>query len=286
MGIVAVDVGGTSVRAAMCGDGDISDVIRVATPKVGGSVVLDAIVSVIEQVIDLHGPASGIGLAVPGLIENGVVRYSANLVWRDLRLADVVTERCGIPVRVEHDVRSAALAEYLVGAGKGAKRMVFIGIGTGISAAVVLDGHILDGAAGQIGHGGSFHGDLCACQGRGCLEAFASATGIEKTYQSLTGKARNASEVVDAANLGDPHAEVVWKGAISALASELAGIVRLLGEVRIVVGGGLSLAGKNLFEPLREATVALLTVHPNPQILQSAFGDQAGLVGAALLFRD
>ncbi|MDR1711313.1 MAG: ROK family protein [Propionibacteriaceae bacterium] len=283
--VVAVDVGGTSVKAALVSELPAREILQFPTPPAGGQDVVAAVISAIEAV---GGSPEAIGLAVPGIVDEtaGEVRQAKNLGWEDLPLAALVGERFGLPVGLGHDVRAAALAEYQLGAGQGADRLVFVGIGTGISAAVLVGGRPLNGSAGEIGHGGAVSGDLCACGGRGCLESYASAAAIARRYAALTGQqVAGAAEVAQAVSARDRIAQEVWDDAVAGLARELAGIVRLLGEVRIVIGGGLSLAGPALLDPLRETVQALLTVHPAPEILPAAFGDRAGIHGAAMLAR-
>ncbi|MDR1833956.1 MAG: ROK family protein [Propionibacteriaceae bacterium] len=283
--VAAVDVGGTSIKAALVGDGGALRSVQRPTPAQGGLPVVEA---VIAAVAELGGQPQAIGLAVPGIVDEaaGTVRHAKNLRWEELPLAAMVGGHFGVPVGLGHDMRAAALAEYQLGAGQGAPRLVFVGIGTGISAAVVLDGQPLNGSAGEIGHGGAASGELCACGGLGCLETYASAAGIARSYTSLSGREiSGAAEVAQGVQDGDLVAQLVWTAAVNGLARELAGVVRLLGETRIVIGGGLSLAGDTLLSPLRTAVAELLTVHPIPTILPSAFGDRAGIHGAALLAR-
>lgn len=281
--ITAVDVGGTSIKARVMADGQTSPILRAPTPACGGRAVFEEIFTLIDSLSAAHGGPAAIGIVTPGLLSGGVVRQAANLGWHELDLAGVLTERFGVPVAVEHDMRAAALAEHHCGAGEGAPRMLFLGIGTGISAAILLDGRPLDGAAGEVGHGGSVEGDPCPCGGFGCVETYASAAGIARRYRLRTGVSASAADVVRAAQAGDRVAAAVWNDAINGIAGLLADSVRLLGEVRVVIGGGLSLAGPALLDPLRRATAERLTVHPVPRIVASALKDEASLRGAALI---
>ncbi|PZQ48068.1 MAG: hypothetical protein DI570_26340 [Phenylobacterium zucineum] len=283
--VAAVDVGGTSIKAAAVVDGRLSPIVRTPTPSGNGPAVIEETFALIDSLVAVHGTCAAIGIVAPGLVDGGIVRRAANLGWQELDLAGVLADRYGVPVAVEHDVRAAALAEYHHGAGVGSPRLVFLGIGTGISAAILVDGRPLDGAAGEVGHGGSLEGDPCACGGFGCVETYASAAGIAHRYRLRTGVPASAIDVLEAAQGGDHAAAAIWDDAIHGVAGLLAGAVRLLGDVRVVIGGGLSLAGAALFDPLRQATAELLTVHPVPRIVASTLRDEGSLHGAALIGR-
>ncbi|MDR3070488.1 MAG: ROK family protein, partial [Propionibacteriaceae bacterium] len=156
----------------------------------------------------------------------------------------------------------------------------------GIASAIVHNGEILanSGTAGEVGHGSATSGELCACGGRGCLETYASAAGIARRYSALSGQqVAGAVEVLEKVQAGDPTAIEIWDTAIAGLADLLSQIVRLLGKTRIVIGGGLSLAGPALFTPLAKATAARLPIQPLPEITPSAFADKSAIYGAALL---
>jgi glucokinase len=218
----------------------------------------------------------------------GVALRAVNLPWRELPLADVVAERCGLPVVLSHDVRAAAAAEAALGAGRGIADLLFVAIGTGIGGAVVAGGRPYGGAhghAGEIGHTVvEPDGPPCACGARGCVEALASAAAIERGYaEAGAGDGASAREVAALAAAHDPAARAVWDRAVAALAAGLADAVALLDPELIVVGGGLAEAGPPLFEPLAAALAARMTLAAPPPVVAAELGAEAGCRGAALL---
>jgi glucokinase len=225
---------------------------------------------------------------VPGVVDdaNGIAVWSENLNWTDVPFAALVRERCGVPTVLGHDVRAGALAETRIGAARGMSDVVYLSIGTGIAAGIVLGGrlHAGDGYAGEIGHTPAGHDEPCACGGRGCLEAIASAAAIARRYTARSGRpAAGAAEVLAAR---DPDALAVWDEALDALAGALAWIASVLAPETVVIGGGLSQAGPALFDPLNERIPRRLTFQRVPRLVPAALGDRAGCMGAALLAVD
>src|SRR3954471_4410566 len=216
-GVVAVDVGGTTLKGGLCDcDAALLHRERRATPRESSEALVDAICGLVDA-LAAEGRArfggdgvAGVGLAVPGLVDEarGVALRAVNLPWHDLPLADVVAERCGLPVALGHDVRAAAGAEAALGAGRGADDVLFVAIGTSIGGAIVAGGRPYGGAhdrAGEIGHTVvDPDGPPCACGARGCVEALASAAAIERAYAE-TGAGDGASAREVAALAGGHH---------------------------------------------------------------------------------
>ena len=192
-----------------------------------------------------------------------------------------------MPVALGHDVRAGALAEHRLGAGRGATGMLFLPLGYGVAGAVIADGHLLRsrGYAGEIGHLiVEPDGDGCGCGRRGCLESVASAASIGRRYAARAGRAMaTAEEVADLVRAGDPIAGQVWSEAVAALAFSIGVTVVLVAPDVVVIGGGLSLAGELLLEPLRAAIPARISFQPRPRIVVAELGDRAGCLGAAML---
>jgi glucokinase len=282
--VVAVDIGGTDMKAALA-DGEANALAFRSQPTPRSP---EEIVDAVAALVDEFGGARAIGLAVPGVVddERGVAVWSENLDWRDVPFLELVSERCGLPVALGHDVRTAALAETRLGAARGLRDVVYLSIGTGIAAGIVLGGHLHagDGYAGEIGHTHAGHDEPCACGARGCLEAIASAAAIARRYTARSGRpAAGAAEVLRA---GDPDALAVWDEALDALATALAWIASVLAPEAIVIGGGLSRAGAALFDPLNDRMTRRLTFQRVPRVVPAALGDRAGCIGAALLALD
>ncbi|NED99037.1 ROK family protein [Phytoactinopolyspora halotolerans] len=228
------------------------------------------------------------GLAVPGIVDPAAGRavWSENLRWRDVPLRKLAEERTGLPVALGHDVRATGLAESRLGAARGHDQAMVVPIGTGIAAAIVVDGHVLDGAgmAGELGHIDVGHQDRCACGGSGCLEAIASAAAIARRYGARTGAPpAGAADVVQRMRSGDVAAREIWDEAVDALAHGLATACSLLAPAIIVLGGGLARAGADLTDPLAARLEQRLTFQRRPRVVLAELGDRAGCLGAGLL---
>jgi glucokinase len=290
--VAAVDVGGTTIKAALVdGDHRVRQTLRRPTPY-GADAVLDAVVDVLAELDQLAGaPVAAAGVVFPGLVDETahIARFSVNLGWRDLDLSKL-TDRTGKPTAIGHDVRAGALAEWRLGAAKGYQDVAFVPVGTGVSAAFIADGRMVvaGGYAGEIGHlVVEPDGEPCPCGGRGCLETVGSASALARRYSALTGEHVSAAlEVLDRMRAGDLVAAQVWSQGVDALADALATVVTVLAPEVVVIGGGLSGAGAELFDPLRERLAARLSFQRMPTVVPASLGDQAGCLGAALLALD
>jgi glucokinase len=288
--VVAVDVGGTDIKAALV-DGEATAIAERSLPTpLDGPRTAERVVDAIARLVDeLRDPGvAAVGLAVPGVVDErrGVAVWSENLYWSDVPMADQVAERCALPTVLGHDVRAGGLAETRLGAARGMQDVLVMPIGTGIAAAIILGGrlHAGGGYAGEIGHTDAGHDEPCACGRSGCLEAIASAAAIARRYAARSGRTvSGAADVLRAAEAGDPDARAVWDEALDALAGALAWVTGVLAPEAVVIGGGLSRAGAALLDPLAERTRARLTFQRMPALVPAALGDRAGCIGAALL---
>jgi glucokinase len=290
--VAAIDIGGTSIKSALVAeDLHVVHTLRTPTRRVDGSVDVDQIIELIEELRGKAGAATvvGVGVAAPGIIDErlGIARAAVNLGWRDLPLRDRLTDAAGIPVALGHDVRTGGLAEFTVGAATGVRNAMVMPIGTGIAAAVMVDGHRLDadGYAGEIGHivvdpGGQ----VCGCGTRGCLETVASAAFIARNYAERSGRpVTRAADVAAAVVAGDPDAVAVWARAVDGLAAALTTAITLLAPEIVAIGGGLSESGDTLLTPLRESLVGRMAFQRMPTLVRAALGDNAGCIGAGIL---
>ncbi|CAL2066578.1 ROK family protein [Streptomyces murinus] len=297
--VIALDVGGTGMKAALVGDdGALLHRARRATGRERGpdavvAGILDFAAELYAYGAEHHGPPAAAGIAVPGIVdeEHGTAVYAANLGWKDVPLRDLLAERLGVPVALGHDVRTGGLAEGRIGAGRGADRFLFVPLGTGIAGAIGIDGRVESGAhgfAGEIGHvvvrpGGT----LCPCGQRGCLERYASAAAVSEAWAAVGGNPdADAADCARAVAAGDPGARRVWQEAVDALADGLVTALTLLDPRTLIIGGGLAEAGEVLFQPLRDAVRRRVTFQKLPSIVPAALGDTAGCLGAGLLARD
>jgi glucokinase len=292
--VVALDVGGTTIKGGLVDhDGSVMVRLRRPTPPhdSGAGEVLATILATIDELAGA-GPTGAsvraVGLVVTGIVDErrGMAVHSENVGWRNVPVRSLVERATGLPVGFGHDVRAGTLAEWRMGAGRGLEDLVFVPVGTGVSAGIVLQGRLITGGgyAGEIGHLDVGHGEPCTCGGRGCVEALASAAAIARRYAAVSGRpVADAREVAERMVTGDPTARRVWDDATDALALALAWISVVLAPQAIVLGGGLARSGSLLLEPLAQALGRHLGVVRRPQLLQATLGDDAGVLGAALL---
>jgi glucokinase len=295
--VVALDVGGTTIKGAVVAhDGVVMARLRRPTPPHGNrrDEVLVAILTAIDELTGA-APRSfsvrAVGLVVTGIVDErrGMAVHSANVGWRNVPVRSLVEHATRLPVGFGHDVRAGTLAEWRLGAGRGLEDLVFVPIGTGVSAGVVVQGRLITGGgyAGEIGHVDVGHGESCTCGGRGCVEALGSAAAIARRYAAVSGRpVAGAREVAERMVAGDPIARRIWNDATEALALALAWTSVVLAPQAILLGGGLARSGSLLFEPLGQALGRHLGVVRTPQLVPATLQDDAGFLGAALLAWD
>jgi len=288
-----VDVGGTVIKSGVLEGSELVLSGETPTPPPGddiGARVVDAVVAVVGDLVATAGPLEAVGVVVPGVVdvEAGTGVWSANLGWRDVPFRRLLQDRLGIPVAFGHDVRTGGLAESRLGAAAGRRDVAFLALGTGIAAALVIDGVVLERPRphSEIGHVDVGHSELCVCGLRGCLEAVASAAAVGRRYADRSGTPRTAAEVAGLVRAGDEVAVAVWTDAVDGLARAIAWLAALLAPDVVVVGGGLANAGATLFDPLRVAVGQRLSYHHRPLVVPATLGDRAGCVGAGLLAQD
>ena len=298
-----VDIGGTTVKLGLFRtDGTLLDKWEIPTRKEDDGAhilpdVADAIKGKIaEKAID-PSDVQGVGVGVPGPVTpEGVVRKCVNLGWGVFNVEDTLSELTGYPVKAGNDANVAALGEMWQGAGKGATNIVMVTLGTGVGGGVIVDGHIVagaTGAGGEIGHIPVRDDEtlVCGCGKQGCLEQYASATGVVTlTKRALAASdqpssLRDLSEVTakdtfDAAKAGDKLALEVLEQFGEILGKGLAAIACVVNPETFVIGGGVSKAGTiitdviakyyvpNAFHACREAQFKL-----------AELGNDAGMYG-------
>ncbi|WP_433464210.1 ROK family protein [Spirillospora sp. CA-128828] len=288
MTLIGLDVGGTTMKAALV---DGSEVLATEsrptdrTDPVGG--ILDFAAHLSSRAASLGSPARAAGIALPGIVDEatGTAVHSANLGWRDVPILHLAREHLGIPVAIGHDVRTGGLAEAVLGAGRDAGDFVFMAIGTGIAAALILNGTPYPGTVGWSGEIGHVvvrpNGEDCACGNKGCLETYASAAAISRRY----GDSVPAEEVIARAGRNEERAAGVWSDALDTLADGLAATTLLLDPALLVIGGGLAKAGDALLKPLESRLTTRLKFRAPPRMLLTELDDQAAVNGATILAR-
>lgn len=277
---LGVDVGGTSVKAVLVDvDGRVLDERRLPAPSPDPSG--EGVVEVVAELVTAlgHDAHISVGVVVPGIVDEtrGLAIYSANLGWRDLSLAHMLTERLQRPISFGHDVRAGARAEAHWGAAAGMSGAIaFVPIGTGLAAALLVNDTpvVAGGWAGEIGQVTIATGTHTGAR----VEDLASAAGIAR--RAGVADARTVAELVDA---GDAAMINIWNDAIDVLADALAGMSAAVGLEAIILGGGVALAGDTLTRPLERALHERLGPLRHPQLRTATLGDRASALGATIL---
>ena len=310
---LAVDLGGTNIRAAAVNTaGEIIARRQVRTAAhVGLDEVLARVAQAVAGVADEVGlaPDAPVGVALPGAINpyTGFLRFAPNLGWQNLPIRDLFSARLGRPIALGNDVNAGAIGEWRYGAGRGMRHFVFIACGTGVGGGVIVDGQLLlgrTGLAAEVGHMVvALDGPRCHCGGHGCLEAFAGGWAIEEAAQGLLdrgipslltelieerGEGLSGALINYAAQHDDGLAIEVLSRAGRALGFGVASLAHLFNPEGIAIGGGVISAGPFLFDPMHEAIAEYLLAgfDDGLQIGPSLLGQDAGLLGAAVLARD
>jgi len=316
--IIGVDLGGTNIVAgAMTADG-ASQFAMHSVPtraELGADAVVSRIVELSEQVIAETMAATGckrdaflgVGIGSPGPLDrvNGLVIFTPNLGWTNFPLRDRVGSALKLPATLDNDANCATLGEWWIGAAKGARHVVGITIGTGIGGGLILNGKLYHGisdVAGELGHTTiDATGRRCGCGNYGCLEAYASGPAIaERAREALHGgesskmpqmvdgdlKAITAATVFAAAQAGDELAGHVVRETAKFLGVGVANFLNIFNPEVVVIAGGVTQAGEQLFEPLR-AEVRRRAFAPaveSCRIVSGTLAGNAGVVGAVATF--
>ncbi len=308
--VVGVDLGGTKIYTALAGSGGrILSEIKVPTGAAEGEEavigrIAETVRSVLESAAVVKPEALGIGSPGPLDHEAGVVYNSPNLGWREVPLKKKLEGILGVPVLVDNDANLAALGEYLFGAGRGSRNMVYVTVSTGVGGGLVLEGRIFRGSGGGAGELGHMvlepGGPLCGCGRRGCLEALASGTAMAARARELAAKGRGrailgeaggsageitALSVSRAAAAGDAEAVGIISTAGAYLGMGLANVVNLINPDRLVLGGGALEAGGLLWQAM-ERELAARVLKPSLEqatVVRAGLGGRSGLMGAVAM---
>lgn len=288
--MIGVDLGGTKILAGLVDrEGAIGRTVEVQTPGTSERAVLDALGDVVEQVAGADAPLA-VGLGVPCNFERstGKCFRATNLPLSDVEFGGPLRQRFGVPVGVENDGNAAALAEWRLGAGRGVDDLVMLTLGTGVGGGLVLGGRLYRGWA-ELGHvvveagGPPCQGN---CHGRGHLEAVASGQAADRRARELYGDGATAYDLVERARAGEAEAVAALARIGELLGAAIGSFVNMFDPEVVVVGGGFGAAVDDLvLEPAREAArrEAIQPADARLRIVEAHLGEEAGLIGAALV---
>ena len=307
---VGVDIGGTNIKFGIVDESGAILVRRKADtePERGSDVIAESIVSGIRDLLQeaslRHGDLTSIGLGVPGTADSatGTVVYAPNLFWRNVPIVGAIQPSFAAPIAIAQDTRAAAWAEYLVGSARGVQNLAAVTLGTGIGCGMVIGGRIFHGGlntAGEFGHQiVELDGDGCNCGRRGCLEAYAGGLAIVRKAKEripdlskLLGKSESAvtvSDVYELAGKGNQEARQIADEVMRYIGIGLVNLINLTSVEAICISGGISNAPPALLmDPLVKFVRrrAYQEVAGKVQLCRSALGEDAPLIGAALLDR-
>ncbi|KAB8197814.1 ROK family protein [Nonomuraea phyllanthi] len=291
--VLAIDIGGTKLAAALVDEE--GSVLRSGTRPTPRTDVMSALTALIGEVTE-DGPspeAVGIGCAGPLDLAAGTVSPVNMPTWRGFPLRDEVRKLTGLPTVLAGDAQCFALGEHWLGAGRDSTALLGIVVSTGIGGGLVIDGMPLLGPTGNAGHVGHMSidpsGERCECGGRGCVERYSSGPNLarwalDNGWSPAPGQA-DARALAEAAAAGDPVAVAAFERGARALAGMIASTAAAVEITTVVIGGGVSGAGKVLFDPLERMLddVAGLAFVRAVRVHQSTLGVHAALAGAARL---
>ena len=305
-----VDLGGTTVKIAYFDEnGTMLNKWEIPTVTAGGGAqILPDIAASIKGYMAEHevDPSSivGIGIGVPGPVDGkGVVNKCINLGWGVFNISDALSDLTGFPVKAGNDANVAALGEYWKGGGQGCDNMVFATLGTGVGGGIVIDGHLLHGAHGSGGEIGHLvlnrdETEKCGCGKTGCVEQYCSATGIVRmAYKHLSSTEEFSSlrilesisckDIFDAGKAGDAVALQILDKYYSLLGEFLANLCCVVNPEAVVLGGGVSKAGKVLIEGTKPYFLKnVFHAAANVRFELASLGNDAGAYGAFKLALD
>ncbi len=308
--VFGVDIGGTTIKMGVfSGDGELIDKWEIPTrTEDNGSKILPDIAASIRQKMEAlsieRTDVAGIGISVPGPVDdNGIVHKCVNLGWGVFDIDEEMKKYTGVPVFAGNDANAAALGEVWRGGGKGYNNAVVVTLGTGVGGGIIVNGKILSGssgAGGEIGHilVNREETEKCGCGNKGCLEQYASATGIARMAKDKlaednrdsvmrNAKSMNAKVVFDAVKAGDAVATEVAEEFGRVLGIGLAIVADVVNPEVFVIGGGVSRGGQIVIDYI-EKNYNKYVFHASRGVkfALATLGNDAGIYGSAKLVID
>ena len=310
---IGIDLGGTKIAFGLVSeDGTLVkktavDTDRGATAEELTELMAKESLKLIDNCGIGRDNVKSIGIGCPGACDNeaGILILTVNLPFRNTNIRKIFARFTDIPVYLANDANCAALGEALFGGGKGASTCVAVTLGTGVGGGVIIDGKIytgFNGVAGELGHMVIRKGGVkCGCGRKGCFEAYASATAViretkiaaKKHPESLINELCggdldkvNAKTAFDAMRAGDKTGTALVKRYIKDLGEGIINYINIFQPEVILIGGGVSKEGEGLLKPLRRYVYRYsygADLLPRTRIEKAKLGNDAGLIGAAML---
>lgn len=302
---IGVDIGGTKIHFAVVDQqGNILfDHIEPTPAKEGAAKIMETVIVGIEKMNTFIESADsllckGIGIGSAGQInfETGSVQFAVDTLpgWTGTPIKAIVQDKYHLPVYVDNDVNVIALAEKCYGSGAQFRHFICLALGTGVGGGIVESDRIVRGTfggAGELGHFSvDFNGPRCSCGNYGCIELYASGSGIARLASEMIDKHQwkvdwepNSRSVISAWQASDPHAVQVMDTVLRALSTGISGLIHIFNPQAVIIGGGVMDAGESILSVLRE-TVKVRTapsMWKDVQLLPAKVGNRSGVIGAA-----
>jgi glucokinase len=287
-----VDVGGTKILAAVVSrDGSLGRRVERPSDHTSQDALLDELDTMVEELHRADPEVQALGFGIPSRIDQraGRALKSVNIPLEGVDLRDRMRERHGLPVALDNDANAAAIAEWRVGAARGARHVVMLTLGTGVGGGLILDDRPYRGATGsgaELGHIVlELDGPPCGCGGHGHLESFAAGPAADRVARSLYGDGADAHELVRRGRDGEAEALAALAGIGRYLGAGIATFVNVFEPEVVVVGGGFGVAGELLLGPAREvvAVEGLEPARDTVRIVEAQLGSDAGVIGAGMV---
>ena len=308
---IGIDVGGTNLKAGLVNEeGQIVAVSRTPMDFQGPEAFAKTLAVLSRDVMSQGGVSEGdvsyVGMGIPGAVKGGEILYTANIPMRNVPLEKLFRQHLDLPVVLGNDADCAAAGEFLCGSGQGSSSYIIITLGTGVGGGIILGGKLQTGmgCGGEVGHMVIEHNGVpCNCGRRGCWEAYASATGlIRMTREAMNAHPESVLHAIVRENgsiegrtafmgaeQGDETALEVCRTYVSYLAAGVINLVNVLQPEVVAIGGGVAAAPESLLlHPLQELVKQECYgrhVGQYPKVVRATMGNDAGIIGAALLQR-
>jgi glucokinase len=298
---IAVDIGGTTLRAACFQDANTSPIAIRKLPTVQNRLdMLEQVTGLITSIWPAGERVEAIGVSAPGPVDpySGTILWAPSIPeWVDYPLKQVLGDMFQTPTFVGNDANMAAFGEWKHGSGCRENDLIYLTISTGIGGGLIMNGQLLlgkQGLAGELGHTVvTPDGPLCSCGRRGHLEALASGPSIARWTETELergavsnlpkGVSLTSRQVAEAAVTGDPLARAAFERAGIYLGQAIANFINIFNPAMVILGGGVSLTGELLLSPIRSVLASQVYSHhftDSLKLTTAALGDNAGLIGA------
>jgi glucokinase len=301
---IGIDLGGTFIKFALVAES--GEILYNSKLPIGTASSRDDILATIRKAIQLSLEqaaekkisVAGIGIGSPGLCCDGIVVGGADNLngWVDVHLSEMFSSEFNLPVLIDNDANVMGLGEAVYGAAKACTDVIFLTIGTGIGGAIIADGKLYGGYKNrgtEMGHVTINHqGIACNCGGRGCLEAYASTVALLNQYAAASGKDVNEIDgfyLVQKFKEGEEAAVKCMEEHTDYLGHGIAGFVNIFAPQKVVIGGGISEAGRFYIDLIKKYTFqyAMRDCAANTDVVGAVLGNMAGSLGAAsLIFKN